>query len=156
MQRKNYLLKKEGFAVIMAVMVLIVIATIMAFSIQMSAKNDKRAVDIYLLDQAEIFAKNAAEYTVYRISQNKDCSLASIPTFVLHDFYKVDVNISYAFSDPIPGVCTGSGITLQSAGYGDAYGYARIDVSVTVDGNVTAEPIRIYRRYVEDITPYIY
>ena len=46
---------------------------------------------------------------------------------------------------------------LNSTGLDDAYGYARIDVTVRVDdGNLTTETIRIFKRYNEDITPFVY
>ena len=158
MQRKNYLLKpmhRSGIAMIMAIFVLVILATIMAFSIQMTTKTAKRATDIYVEDQAILFAKNAAEYAVYKINKNKNCNLTSFNT-TLQTYYQVNVDISYILSDP-NAVCPTSDIALTAVGDADAYAYARIDVTVTVDNDaVSTEPIRIFRRYVEDITPFVY
>jgi len=158
MQRKNYLLKsahRSGIAMIMAIFVLVTLATIMAFTIQMTAKTGKRAADIYVENQANLFAKNAAEYAVYKISKDKNCSTTSFNT-TLQSYYQVSVNISYILSDTTAG-CPTSSITLTSVGTADAYAYARIDVTVTVDNDAVAtEPVRIFRRYVEDITPFVY
>lgn len=158
MQRENYILKpmqRSGIAMIMAIFVMIILATIMAFTIQMTTKTAKRAVDIYVEDQAILFAKNAAEYAVYKISKNHDCNLTSY-TATLQTYYQINVNISYILSDPNT-ACPTSDIALTSVGNADAYAYARIDVTVTVDNDAVAtEPLRIFRRYVENITPFVY
>ena len=158
MQRKNDLLipmKRSGMAMIMAITVLVVLATIMAFTIQISAKTGKRVVDIYVENQANLFAKNAAEYAVYKISKDRNCSLSSFDV-TLQTYYDVHVDVAYILSDTTTG-CPTSDITLTSVGSADAYGYARIDVTVVVDDDTVAtEPIRIVRRYIEDITPFVY
>ncbi len=164
MQRKNCILKgrschRSGIAMIMAIFVVIIIATIMAFSIQMTTKTAKRAVDIYVENQANLFAKNAAEYAVYKISKEKSCvdfSALFTPPIVLRDYYTVDVSVRYFVSDP-NAACPVSDVALTPVGDADAYAYARIDVTVTVDDDdVATEPVRIFRRYVEDITPFVY
>ena len=146
---------RSGIAMIMAVAVLVVLATIMAFTIQMTTKTAKRAVDIYVENQANLFAKNAAEYAVYKISKDKNCSLTSFNT-TLQTYYQVNVNISYILSDTTAG-CPTSSVALTNEGLADAYAYAQIDVTVLVDNDAVAtEPVRIFRRYVEDITPFVY
>ncbi len=148
-------MKRKGIAMIMAIFVLVVLATIMAFTIQMTTKTAKRAADIYVENQAILFAKNAAEYAVYKISTNKNCNLTSFNT-TLRTYYQVNVDISYILSDP-NAACPTSTIALTSVGGANAYAYARIDVTVTVDNDsVATEPVRIFRRYVEDITPFVY
>ena len=159
MQRKNYLLKqpmqRSGIAMIMAIFVMIILATIMAFTIQMTTKTAKRAADIYIENQALLFAKNAGEYVIYKIMKDKNCSLTSYNT-TLQTYYQINVNISYILSDP-NSVCPTSEIALTAVGDADAYAYARIDVTVTVDNDAVAtEPIRIFRRYVENITKFVY
>ena len=148
-------MKHSGMAMMMAIAVLVVLATIMAFTIQMSTKTGKRVVDVYVENQANLFAKNAAEYAVYKISKDKNCTLSSFDV-TLQSYYDVHVDVSYILSDTTSG-CSTSAIPLTSVGGPEAYGYARIDVTVVVDDDtVVTEPIRIFRRYVEDITPYVY
>ena len=164
MQRKNYILKpmkRNGFAMIMAIAILVVIATIMAYSIQTTTKTGKRVVDIYVKNQAELYAKNAAEFALYKISQSTDkCSPASITPFTIDGIYKVSVDLDYAYADNNTSTClTNNYVTLTNppVGQGDReYGYVKIDVTVDVDsGSINSEPIRIFRRYIEDITPYL-
>ncbi len=140
---------------IMAIFVLVVLATIMAFTIQMTVKTGKRAADVYVEEQANLFAKNAAEYTVYKISKDRNCSLTSFNT-TLKTYYNVNVNISYILSDTTA-ACPVSSIALTSVGAPDGYAFAKIDVTVTVNNQaVDTEPVQIFRRYLEDITPYVY
>ncbi len=148
-------MKHSGMAMMMAIAVLVVLATIMAFTIQISAKTGKRVVDVYVENQANLFAKNAAEYAVYKISKDKNCSLSPFDV-TLQTYYDVHVDVAYILSDTTTG-CPTSDIALTPVGGADAYGYVRIDVTVVVDDDtVVSEPIRIVRRYVEDITPYVY
>ncbi len=145
---------------IMAVSVLVVLATIMAFSIQVSSKTSKRVIDSYVKNQAELYAKNAAEYALYKISTaTTNCSPTTIPTFTLgpNDEYQVSINIQYAYSNITCPNSADNYVTLQSApSFARRYGYAKIDVTVLVnDTTLTSEPIRVFRRYLEDITPYM-
>ena len=84
MQRKNYILKskKNGFAMLMAIVVLLVLATMMAVSISLTTKTTKRNLNTYVKNQAELYSKNAAEYALYKISKSTTkCSPASIAPF---------------------------------------------------------------------------
>lgn len=164
MQRKNDLLKpmkRSGIAMIMAVAVLVVLATIMAFSIQMTTKTGKRVVDIYIRNQAELYAKNAAEFALFQISRSASrCSPASIGPFTIDGLYKVTVDLDYAYADNNTSTCgVNDYVTLTNPPVGQSdreYGYVKIDVTVDVNSSsVNSEPIRIFRRYIEDITPYL-
>jgi Tfp pilus assembly protein PilX len=160
MSRKNNLLKrsKPGFAIYMAFAVMMIMATMMAFSIHTNAKTSKRIVDIYVKNQAELYAKNAAEYALYRIANaTTRCSPASISSFSIGD-YTISVDIAYAYSNTD---CTSPAknyIALGDAPTSEReYGYVKLDVTVDVNNaQLNTEPIRIVRRYVEDITPYLH
>ena len=165
MQRKNDLLrpmKRNAIAMIMAVAVLVVLGIIMAFSIQMTTKTAKRAVDIYVEDQANLYGKNVAEYVVYKISQEKNCTRGIPTSFDIDNgngLYHADLNLTYMVSDDnASSYCNQvSDVNLSIDPDNGNYAYVRIDVTLRVDdGNVTTEPITIFRRYVEDITPFVY
>ena len=71
MQRKNYLLKtshKSGMAMITAIAVIVIIATIMTLALKLSTQTTKKTVDIYVYEQAVLLSKRAAEYALLRIS----------------------------------------------------------------------------------------
>lgn len=167
MQRKNNLLTKSSrnaFAMMAAVGVLVILAVIMAFSIQMNTKSTKEVVDTYVKNQAELYAKNAAEYALFQIAKaHTRCVPNKIDPFTIDDIYDVNIDIAYAyavegtdnFTCPDPAKTY---VKLLGASSADReYGYVKIDVTVEVkeDKQVTSEPIRIFRRYLEDITPYI-
>ena len=159
MQRKNNILKKQykpAFAMIMAVGVLVILAMIMAFSIHMTTRSGKRVVDVYVRNQAELYAKNAAEFALYKIKESVTrCSPTSIGPFTLDGIYNVNVDIQYAYSNE--GNCTSNYVSLIDAPSASReYGYVKIDVVVNVDSNsINSEPVRIYRRYIEDITSFL-
>ena len=154
-------MQRSGIAMIMAVAVLVVLATIMAFSIQMTTKTGKRVVDIYVRNQAELYAKNAAEFALYQISQSASrCSPSSIGPFTIDGLYTVTVDLDYAYADNNASTCGANDyVTLTNPPVGQSdreYGYVKIDVTVNVNSSsVNSEPIRVFRRYIEDITPYL-
>ena len=155
---------RSAFAMMTAVGVLVVLAVIMAFSIQMNTKSTKEVVDVYLKNQAELYAKNAAEFALYKIAKaHTRCSPATINSFTIDNIYDVTVDVSYAYA--VEGTdnyeCPAPAKTyvkfLAASSPDREYGYVKIDVTVEVkeDKKVTSEPIRVVRRYIEDITPYI-
>ena len=170
MQRKNHNINtkiKNGFAMMTALIVIIVLVTVMALSIQLSSKNAHRVVNTYLYEQAKLLAKNAAEYTIYLIDKN---ATVNCPSFSQsnYDFmengglYSITVNTSYAYavtSDVNTSNCTASNryVTLTAPTNPDQ-NYALVKIDVTVDVNNTSagsEPITIKKTYIEDITNYI-
>ena len=167
MQRKNNLLIKSSrnaFAIMAAVGVLVILAVIMAFSIQMNTKSTKEVVDTYVKNQAELYAKNAAEYALFQIAKaHTPCIPNKIDPFTIDDIYDVNIDLAYAYAleDDDNSSCSDANLTyvnlLNASSADREYGYVKIDVAVEVkeEKNVTSEPIRIFRRYLEDITPYI-
>jgi len=163
MQRKNNLLKRNGFAMVLAIGVLVVLATIMALSYALSTTTTKRVVDSYIKKQAELYAKNSAEYILFKISQaaNNCQPDDALITYTLDNIYDVEINVDYAYSNEN---CTDNNgddnnyVSLTNATSDAAeYAYVKIDVTVVVNnGSINSEPIRIFRRYIEDISDYIH
>jgi len=156
-------LRRDGFALIMALGMLVVIATIMALAIQLSSHTSKRVVDDYIKNQAQLYAKNGAEFAIYKISKDfnssQPCSIKSINTNI-DGIYDLNITLSYAFSDHnITQACDNNGthtLDLMDANGSREYGYVRIDVFVDTNrSGVTTEAISVYKSYLEDITPYL-
>jgi competence protein ComGC len=155
MQRKNNILKKRAFALVSAIVIIVVFSIIMAFSLKMNAKTSKRVVDSYIKNQAELYAKNAAEYSLYKISKaSSNCLPKTIKPFSIDGLYDVNISLSYAYSNV---TCDNNYILLKDApDKSRQYGYVKIDIIVSIKNNsLNSEPIRIYRSYLEDITPYL-
>ncbi len=164
MQRKNYLLrtpkKRGGFAMIMAMAVIVVLATIMAVSLAMTSKAAKNTADLYIYEQAVLLSKSAAEYALLRISQEDPCTLNSInfskdPTNdndnTASAIYDVNITMRYIYTSPSP--CdSAAGISYFDINTSDSNGSVLMDITVTVDDTtVISEPIRFFRRSVQKL-----
>ncbi len=60
-------MKKRGFGIITAIVLLVLIATVGAMIISIATMNSKKATDDYLRVQAEMLARSATEFAVMRI-----------------------------------------------------------------------------------------
>ena len=164
MQRKNYLLRdtrlkfKNGIAMIMAIAVIVIIATIMALSLAMTAETTKKTTDLYLHEQAVLLSNSAAEYALLRISQANPCS---IPRLDFHppaplQYYDINITLNYIFNDlticnnpPVTGINYPGFILQEEATNGTVL--MDITVSIPTSENVTTEPIRYFRRSLQKL-----
>lgn len=106
MQGKNDLLmsynfpytqaKRRGFAMIMAVIVMIVIATITMFTLMQSAQTVKRTADLYLYEQAELHTKSAIEYALFEIART-GCVNNTL-NFTLDSIYDINISTRYVYT----------------------------------------------------------
>lgn len=151
MQRKNYILKinprksRNGFAMIMAVMVILIIATIMALSLALTTETSKRTTDLYLYEQAVLYSKSAAELALLDIAQN-GCQNSYSTTF--DGIYDANVTMSYVYTGTV-GTCTDY-LTIVTP---EQNGSVLMDITVSVraDANITAEPIHYFRRTIQKL-----
>jgi Tfp pilus assembly protein PilX len=150
MQRKNYLLRKSGFAMIMAIGVIVVISTIMALSLAMTAETTKRTTDLYIYEQAVLLSKSAAEYALLQISQNPPCSVNNL-NFTQDSIYNINVDIRYIYTEA--STCTvGGGTDYFTITTPEQNGSVLMDITVSVtDENITSEPIRYFRRSIQKL-----
>ncbi|MFA6138455.1 MAG: hypothetical protein WC667_10230 [Sulfurimonas sp.] len=153
MQRKNYLLRKSGFAMIMAIAVIVIISTIMALSLAMTAETTKRTTDLYLYEQAVLLSKSAAEYALLQISQNTPCSVNNL-NFTQDSIYNINVDIRYIYTNPSPCIATPlpGGTDYFTITTPEQNGSVLMDITVSVtDTNITTEPIRYFRRSIQKL-----
>ena len=62
MQRKSRFLKeREGFAMIMAIFFMVIMATLLLFMLGSSAETAERTTKTYVNEQAQLLAKSATE-----------------------------------------------------------------------------------------------
>jgi type II secretory pathway pseudopilin PulG len=165
MQRKNYLLKnthskhRSGIAMIMAIAVIVIIATIMALSLAMTAQTTKKTTDLYLYEQAVLLSNSAAEYALLRISQATPCEIDALnfnPPDPLN-YYDINITLNYIFNSPSPcttnALATGTDypgfILLEEATNGTVL--MDITVSIPTSANVSTEPITYFRRSLQKL-----
>ncbi len=151
MQRKNSILKsaRTGMAMMMAISVLVIVATIMALSLSLTTQVAKKTSDIYLYEQAVLLSQSAAEYGMLKLSQANPCSLTPI-NFTYNDIYTVDIDMRYVStvgSSCDGNISVGKGyINVLDAG---TDGTVLMDITITADaGN---EPIRYFRRSIQKL-----
>jgi len=160
MQRKNNILKssRSGIAMIMAITVIVIVATIMALSLALTTKMTKKTVDMYLYEQSILLSKSATEYALLQIAQNQPCT--DIIIDFQHKFYNIEIDMEYVYYDnPATGaneaqnLCTANGGTLYtSVTTPEQNGSVIMDVTVSVtDPTVILEPIRYFRRTIQKL-----
>ena len=150
MQRKNNILKssRNGIAMIMAIAVIVIVSTIMALSLKMTATTNKRTLDIFLYEQAVLLSQSATEYALLEIAEDGPCSNQSIN--FTQDIYDINISLQYVYTAPIPAGCPSPGTIIIQTPEQD--GSVIMDVTVSVnDENVTSEPIRFFRRSVQKL-----
>ena len=166
MQRKNYTLRtsyrrfRKGMAMIMAIMVIVILATIMGMAISLSSETTKRTTDIYLYEQSVLLAKSAAEYALLRISLDNNvtnpCNVTSlnfspdIDNDGISDFYDINISIKYSYTN-YPATCPAS-VQFAQITTPEQNGSVLLDIAVSVnDSTVSTEPIRYFRRTIQKL-----
>ena len=167
MQRKNNILKtpclhrssasqtrnKRGFAIIMAMSVIVIIGTVMALSLALTNKTTKQTADLYVYEQAVLLSKSAAEYALLRISQATPCSISNLsfsPPSPL-DYYDITVDMRYVYDSAA--ICTNGGATSYFViSTPESNGSVLMDITVEVDdATIVSEPVRYFRRSIQKL-----
>lgn len=164
MQRKNNFLnplKKRGFAMIMAIILIVVLSTIMAYTLTLTTQTTKQTGDLYLREQAVLLSQSAAEYTLLAISgqprkdvnttyPNGNCLgeiTAMYPTNGADKMFDINVSIRYI------GLNCGAYNYTNPANLTtpDSNGTVLLDITVTSNPNTSTEPIRYFRRTIQKL-----
>lgn len=150
MQRKNRILKtsnKSGFAIIMAISILVVIGTIMALSLSLSTQAAKRTTDLYLYERAQLISYSAKQYALLRISQATPCSIPSLG--FTQNYYDITITMKYVYTAPSP--CANPNDLFFDTNRSDS-GSVIMDITVTMDDKtIASESIRYFRRSIEKL-----
>lgn len=163
MQRKNYILKtdprqkragfakkRSGFAMITAIIVVLIISTIMALSLALTAETSKRTADLYLYEQAVLYSKSAAELTLLDIAQNGCINSKNITFNDVggNPLFDANVTMSYIYTGAVGGCTNYINITTP-----EQNGSVLMDITVSVrdDANISAEPIHYFRRSIQKL-----
>ena len=162
MQRENNILIKykknrTGFAMMMAIMVIVIIATLMAASLSMTAETSKRTTDVYMHEQALLLTRSATEYALLKLSGENRTGLACLNNIAMAyptnaaatKLFDITINISYYGLET---VCNNSlnpaPNNMQTA---ESTGTILLDVMVSSNPNLPIEPIRYHRRTLQKL-----
>ena len=154
MQRKNYLLNKpikhrNAMAMIMAIATLVVIATIMALSLSMTAQTTKRTTDLYLYEQSVLYSKSAAELALLQIAEN-GCQNTFTTTF--DGIYDANVTMKYVYTEAntnLAGDACDEYVPTPYIQTNEQNGSVLMDITITTTAGT--EPIRYFRRSIQKL-----
>lgn len=163
MQRKNSILNssqakaRNGMAMIMAIVFIVVIATIGALSLQLTTQTTKTTTDAYLYEQAALYAKSATERALLEIAK-KGCRNEYNITLGDSGEIQYDANITmqYVYTNAVHEDNNSSKPNCNEyISYIDTpeeNGSVLMDTTITLhDPSITTEPIRYFRRTLQKL-----
>lgn len=150
--------KRNAFAMITAIIVVIIIGGLMTLSLFLTAQTTKRTTDLYLYEQTVLYSKSVAELALLDIAQNNPCTQVgnryNFPNNV-NPIYIADVNMTYVYyDDPLTAgnesPCTAAiGTDYITVNTPEQNGSVLMDITVTT--NLGNEPIRYFRRVMQKL-----
>ena len=162
MQRKNNFLKhsKNGIAMIMAIAVIVIIATLLALSISLTSQTSKKTTDVYIYEQAALLSHSAAEYALLRISQDNNstnpCNFTGanfspdIDGDGNPDYYDINISVRYVYTN-FPATCNAAQ-QYTTVSTPEQNGSVLMDITVHVnDTTIASEPINYFRRTLQKL-----
>ena len=139
--------KRKGFAMILAIFVVVMIAAGGSILLSNAATGSKSITDNYLRSQAELLAQSATEYALMR-AQGVDTAGGTCLNqlnITVNDaggdaMFDVNVSLAYSFEGGAAAGCT----TLADTTGKDTM--VMIDATAVTRTTITTEPIRAHRR----------
>jgi hypothetical protein len=148
-----YVTKRSGFAMILAIFVVVIVALGGVMLLGKAALGSKFLGDNYLRAQAELLAQSATEFGVMR-AQGFDISAGhclenlNITVFDATGavaMYDANVSLAYSFRGTAPAACTAAHI-LDVNTSKDTMILMDVTVATRTDSNLSTEPIHIVKR----------
>ena len=144
---------RNGFTMLMAIAVVVIIAGIMTIVLSITSQGTKRTTDIYLYEQAVLYSKSAAEKALLDISAQDYCVEpdAALLNYTLGNIYNINVTLRYIYTD-FATCAAATGTAYTTVITPEQNGSVLMDIAVTVDNQtITSEPIRYFRRYIQKL-----
>lgn len=143
---------RRGFSLIIAIIFLVLVATIGMFSLNTSAVTAKQTTDIFLREQAELLAQSATEVAILNLLQRNfstDCPITAGNEIIVNQpfpdaantLFNVTVRVDRLFGTI--GTCVGSAISTPGS-----VGTVILD---TVVQSATPIPVRVHRRTIQKL-----
>jgi type II secretory pathway component PulK len=136
---------RKGFSLLLAIIVMITIATLMALMISLSTTTAKQTSDIYVSEQTKLLARSATELALLAISgHNNNANCIENINFTYQKNYDVNMSLYY-IGNSLP--CNHSHLLANNIATSESNGTVIIDTYVTFKGS--SEPIRYHRRTIQ-------
>ena len=138
---------REGFVLLSAVVMLVLVSTILALALSMSTLTGRQTEDLYMREQAQILAKGATEFALLAISghdNTADC-IERIDLTYPADDPVFDINVSLRYlGRGLP--CNGSAILSNAVATAESNMTVVVDTRVQYKDPTTAETVIYHRR----------
>ena len=136
---------RQGFSLLLAIIVMITIATLMAFMISLTSTTAKQTSDIYASEQTKLLARSATELALLAISaHNNSANCIENINFTYETNYDVNMSLYY-IGNGLP--CNPAHLLANNISAPESNGTVIIDTYVTFKGS--SEPIRYHRRTIQ-------
>ena len=138
-------MKRSGFSLLLAIIIMITIATLMAFMISLTSTTAKQTTDIYASEQTKLLAKSATEFALLAISghDNTQNCIENI-NLTYEKNYEVNMTLYYIGNSLPISNCQKLSDNISTP---ESNGTVIIDTYVTFKGS--SEPIRYHRRTIQ-------
>lgn len=145
-----YVTKRSGFAMILAIFVVVLVAMGGVLLMSSGARESKAVGDKYLRAQAELLAKSATEYAVMRIQGFNAAGCLNQLNITVNDasnnaMFDANVSMTYSFGGAAPIAVSTPGMCVFLEQNTSKDTTVLMDVTVT-DHNLGTEPIRVHER----------
>lgn len=148
---------RRGFSLVMAIIFLVLVATVGMLSLNTSAITAKQTSDIFLREQAELLAQSATELAILDLLQtdfSTDCPAGkTISSFFpgneeSNSLFEVKVKVERIFG--VIGTCNKTGVTAISTSR--SAGTVILDTTVeTIKDARNIPPVRFHRRTIQKL-----
>ncbi len=156
---RSYQHTRSGFAMIMAIFFMIVIATLLSYMLSSTTETAKRTTNTYVNEQAQLMAKSATEYAILRVSGHDrgaagtNCMESFNAQYSPNGNALLDINVTinyFGFGDSCADLFPAT--TIGSIATQESNGTMMIDVYVSDSpGLMLSEPIRYHRRTLQKL-----
>ncbi|MDD5051903.1 MAG: type II secretion system protein [Sulfuricurvum sp.] len=155
MQRKNYILKHHGMAMIMAIFMILVLGGIMAAVVSLTSTTTQRTQNQYLHEQALLLTRSATEYAMLAISGHtinaaNGCinQITAVYPNAANPMFDITINARYVLN-AAPATCN---VYIPAITAQQTNGTVLLDVYVNTDAALNLdEPIRYHRRTLQKL-----
>ena len=86
---------KKGFSLILAIIFILLVASIGALSMSISSSSAKTSVNLFIHEQAKLLADGAAEYAIMKVQQNLQQNFATTCVDEIEINYPNDTNPTF-------------------------------------------------------------
>lgn len=152
---RAYQHKRNGFAMIMAIFFMIIIATLLSYMLSSTTETAKRTTNVYVNEQAQLLAKSAVEYALLRVSgfdrSGGNCmnGFTAVYPDSANPIFDINVNVQYVGFGPLSGTCDDF---IPNIATPESNGTMLIDVYVSDNASLNlSEPIQYHRRTLQKL-----